>query len=107
MAAKSVEGDIEFSERYDKDSDVYYVTVRTGEPSIVAHEHDDVILVEIGMFTRLPTGYRILNYSKYTLKAKVFQKLFIESCKQAGLKRLKDSKEGERRINKMLDEVTA
>lgn len=54
---------IDFSERYDQETDIYYVTFKTGEPSFVK-ELDDVLLLEIGIFTHMPTGFRVLNYSK-------------------------------------------
>src|SRR2546426_179230 len=54
---------VEFSEHYDPESDIYYVTFKTGEPSCVM-EVDDVLLVEVGMFTKMPTGFRILNFAK-------------------------------------------
>src|SRR5260221_11029481 len=55
---------VEFSERYDQESDIYYVSFQTGEPSCVV-EHDDILLVEIGIFSRMATGFRILNYTKH------------------------------------------
>ncbi|HVA67626.1 MAG TPA: hypothetical protein VNK24_12020 [Elusimicrobiota bacterium] len=55
---------IDFSEYYDEEDDIYYVTFKTGEPSGVL-EMDDVLLLEVGVFTGLPTGFRILNYSKH------------------------------------------
>lgn len=54
---------IEFSEKYDQEDDIYYVTFKTGEPSYV-EEVDDVLLLEMGMFTKMPTGFRIMNYNK-------------------------------------------
>lgn len=50
-------------ELYDRESDVYYVSFGTGEPSYCV-EVDDVLVVEMGLFSNLPTGYRILNRSK-------------------------------------------
>lgn len=54
---------IEFNEFYDQESDIYYVSFKTGEPSHVV-EIDDTFLVEVGFFSSLPTGFRVLNYSK-------------------------------------------
>jgi hypothetical protein len=53
----------QWDELYDKEDDVYYVNFGTGEPSYSV-EVDDVLVVEVGMFSNLPTGYRILNRSK-------------------------------------------
>ena len=55
--------DIDFSEIYDQEDDIYYVTFKTGEPSYCI-EVDDSLLLEVGWFTNLPTGFRILNFQK-------------------------------------------
>jgi hypothetical protein len=57
----------EWDEFYDRENDVYYVSFGTGEPSYCV-EVDDVLVVEVGLFSSLPTGYRILNKSKIHLK---------------------------------------
>lgn len=80
--------EIEVSERYDKEDDIYYVTARTGEPSI-AVEHDDRFLLEIGIFTRMPTGFRILGYSKLGPTVRNFSAIFKKICKAAGLTKIK------------------
>ncbi len=54
---------IDFSEHYDPEDDIYYVTFKTGEPSY-CREIDDVLLLEVGIFTGYPTGFRILNFHK-------------------------------------------
>ena len=56
---------IDFNEHYDQENDVYYVSFKTGEPSYVVEEMDDIFLLEVGIYTSLPTGFRILNYSKH------------------------------------------
>lgn len=53
----------QWDELYDKENDVYYGSFGTGEPSYGV-EVDDCLVVEVGVFTNLPTGYRILNRSK-------------------------------------------
>ena len=62
---KGIKGsmNIDFAENYDQEEDIYYVTFKTGEPSYVV-ELDDVMLLEVGIFTNIPTGFRILNFSK-------------------------------------------
>ena len=57
---------IDFNEYYDQDGDVYYVSFKTGEPSYVV-EVDDILLLEVGLYTSLPTGFRILNYKKHNV----------------------------------------
>jgi len=54
---------VDFSEIYDQENDTYYVTFKTGEPSYCI-EVNDVLLIEVGLFTNLPTGFRILNFAK-------------------------------------------
>ena len=63
------------SELYDEEDDVYYVTFKTGEPSY-CQEIDDILVMELGLFTNLPTGFRILNYSKNKVKHVEFAVLF-------------------------------
>ncbi len=57
----------EMTELYDKENDVYYFTFKTGEPSYCV-EVNDVLVLEIGLFTKLPTGFRILNLTKQETK---------------------------------------
>jgi len=59
---------IDFFETYDQEDDVYYVTFKTGEPSYCV-EVDDVLLLEVGSFSHLPTGFRILNFRKNNVQA--------------------------------------
>ena len=50
-------------ESYDPETDTMYVSFGTGEPSYV-EEVDDFLLIEKGMFSDLPTGFRILNFKE-------------------------------------------
>ena len=74
-------------------------------------EVDDALLVEFGMFTNMPTGFRILNYTKNKQKADGFKTMFKNICKTAGLRKLKSSEnrlqQMERRIDKFFDAVGA
>lgn len=65
---KGIKGNmnIDFSEYYDEEDDIYYVTFKTGEPSGIV-ELDDILLLEVGAFTGLPTGFRVLNYSRHKI----------------------------------------
>ena len=54
----------EIAELYDRENDVYYVTFKTGEPSYCV-EVNDVLVLEVGLFSNLPTGFRVLNMSKH------------------------------------------
>jgi len=98
--------DIELSERYDQEDDVYYVTVKTGEPSLVT-EHDDRLLVEFGIFTGMPTGFRILNFTKNKAAVSGFKGVFKEICKKAGLRKLTENKVRQQRIDRFFDKVLA
>ena len=55
-------------ESYDTETDTLYVSFGTGEPSY-ADEIDDVFVVEMGMFSHLPTGFRVINFSQHKDKA--------------------------------------
>jgi len=52
-----------WDELYDREDDVYYVSFGTGEPSYCV-EVDDEMVIEVGLFSSLPTGYRLLNMNK-------------------------------------------
>jgi len=67
MKSTKIEMNIDFDENYDEESDIYYVSFKTGEPSY-AVEVDDFLLIEEGVFTGLPTGFRILNFRKNHIK---------------------------------------
>lgn len=55
--------EITFDEVYDQEEDIYYVSMKTGEPSYCI-EMDDIIIAEVGMFTKAFTGFRVLNFNK-------------------------------------------
>jgi uncharacterized protein YuzE len=81
MTEKDDQNELGCSETYDRECDVYYVTFNTGEPSYTV-EVDDVILLEVGLYSRLPTGFRILNFSKSDskpVKLQVAKKLVGEA----------------------------
>ena len=59
---------IPFSEVYNEEDDIYYVTFKTGEPSYCL-ELNDVLLLEMGLFTNLPTGFRVLDFKKNKISA--------------------------------------
>jgi hypothetical protein len=98
--------EIELSERYDQEDDIYYVTLKTGEPSI-AVEHDDRLLLEVGIFTGLPTGFRIFNFTKNKEAVSGFKNQFKEACKKAGLRKITESKVRQERMDKFFDKVMA
>lgn len=48
---------------YDEFGDVLYVTFGTGEPSY-CEEVDDFLLLELGIFSNLPTGFRFIGFKE-------------------------------------------
>ena len=95
---------IPFSEVYNEEDDVYYVTFKTGEPSYCL-EMDDVLLVEMGLFTNLPTGFRILDFKKHKINAvqiRVLFKKIKESLSELNRPTLGDR---EAQVKKALEEV--
>ncbi|MBX3319843.1 MAG: DUF2283 domain-containing protein [Nitrospira sp.] len=79
---------LEFNEVYDQEDDIYYVTLKTGEPSYCV-EIDDMIVAEVGMFTNAFTGFRVLNYAKN--RAAINQVYLSGKLKQQILRRSKKS----------------
>ncbi len=73
---------IDFSETYDQEDDIYYVTFNTGEPSYCT-EVNDMFLLERGMFSNLPTGFRILNFHKNKVKMVGIKVDLIKQAKES------------------------
>lgn len=71
---------IDFDEVYDQEDDIYYVTFKTGEPSYCV-EIDDRILLEVGIFTNLTTGFRILSFRKRKVKMVQMKKQISKAMK--------------------------
>ncbi|MCK4418693.1 DUF2283 domain-containing protein [Candidatus Aerophobetes bacterium] len=68
---------------YDEHGDVLYVTFGTGEASY-CEEIDDFLLLELGMFSNLPTGFQLIG--------------FKEKIKQVGIKNTRIKIEGEIKV---------
>jgi hypothetical protein len=56
---------IEFD--YDKKGDVLYISFGTGEPSYCDNV-DDILVIEYGIYSKLPTGIRILDVNRHGIK---------------------------------------
>ncbi len=67
---------------YDAEEDIYYVSFETGEPSY-AEEIDDDIVIELGIFTNMPTGFRILNFKSLTKKVELEMKQMQKKIQRA------------------------
>ena len=95
---------IPFTETYNEEDDVYYVTFKTGEPSYCV-EVDDIFLLEVGLFTNLPTGFRILNFKEKKVQAvgiNVLIKKIRETLKEVARPSLQDR---EAQVERALEEV--
>ena len=98
---------VDFTEHYDQEDDIYYVGFKTGEPSHVV-EVDDVLLVEVGMFSGMPTGFRILNFKKNKVPKVSFLLEAVEKVfHSAKDKFTSDSRIRENQIEKTLEKVLA
>jgi hypothetical protein len=98
---------IDFSEQYDQEDDIYYVTFKTGEPSYVV-EIDDVLLIEVGIFTQMPTGFRLLNFTKSKVGNLTLLVAKIEKAlAPAKIRRLADFRARETQVERVLEKVLA
>lgn len=104
MKGKIGNMNVPFSEIYNEEDDIYYVTFKTGEPSY-CYEIDDVLVLELGLFTHLPTGFRILNFKENKIKA-ISIGVLIKKVKQT-LHKIEQPHLGDRenQIRKALEEV--
>lgn len=53
---------------YDKETDVLYITLGTGEPSY-CEEVDDILLIERGFITHNVTGFRVVGIRHHKIEA--------------------------------------
>ena len=98
---------IDFSETYDQEDDVYYVTFKTGEPSYCV-EVNDVILLEVGLFSNLPTGFRILNFHKNNVKSVGIKVELVKKITDAlSRKSLPTIRERQAVVERVLEKVLA
>ncbi len=54
---------------YDEAEDVLYAVFGTNEPSYCV-EVDDTLLIELGVFSHVITGFRILDFKKHKVEIK-------------------------------------
>ncbi len=96
---------VDFHEYYNQEEDVYYVTFKTGEPSYAKELNDDFIL-ELGMFSHRPTGFRILNFKKAKIGG---VQLAIRKMRKTveDMARAHPIKETEDRLEQVLEKVLA
>ncbi|MBI3332559.1 MAG: DUF2283 domain-containing protein [Candidatus Omnitrophica bacterium] len=99
---------IDFQETYDQEDDIYYVSFKTGEPSYVV-EMDDVLLLEFGIFSNLPTGFRILGFEKNKVRS-IAIGVMIQKVKKAiedASKKLPTVRTRENQVEQALEKVLA
>ncbi len=65
MASKK----ISIKHSYDKDADVLYVRFGTDQEPTFVENIDDFLLIEIGWFSMLPKGFRILGPKYHNIKS--------------------------------------
>ncbi len=98
---------IDFYEVYDQEDDIYYVSFKTAEPSYVI-EIDDVLLLEVGMFTNMPTGFRIMNFKKHKVRAvKIFAQKVKKSIEEATKDFRSNLRTRESQVERTLEKVLA
>ena len=102
------EMNIDFEEVYDQEDDVYYVSFKTSEPSFVVEvDGTDNLLLEVGMFTRMPTGFRILEFSKGKIKQVEFGVIFklLKKTIEQAAKESTSLRQREVQVEKVLETV--
>jgi hypothetical protein len=60
---------INIKHNYDKDADVLYVNFGVDQEPTFIENVDDFLLIEIGWFSKLPKGFRILGPKYHNLKS--------------------------------------
>ena len=105
MKNKTEKMNLPLSQVYNEEDDICYVTFKTGEPSYCL-EVDDVLIMELGIFTNLPTGFRILNFSKNRVESIEFRIRIFKKIKET-LDKIHPPKLGDRetQVRKALEEV--
>ncbi len=84
---------VQISHRYDEEADVLYVSFG-GEEPCYTENLDDFLMVEVGWFSRLPRGFRILGPRAHKLTGVAFQAV----VKRAGRQCLKIMEERRKEI---------
>ncbi|TET11244.1 hypothetical protein E3J84_03115 [Candidatus Aerophobetes bacterium] len=85
---------------YDEFGDVLYVTFGTGELSY-CEEIDDFLLLELGIFSNLPTGFRLVGFKEKIRDTGIKNiRLEIEARIEAYIRRQREPK----RIRKEISE---
>ena len=84
---------------YDNEADVLYVSFGTNEPSY-CEPLNNFLLLELGMFTNQPTGFRIIQPRKRDIK-----KIVVILQKTLHQKIIKEIQQREKFIRKALTQI--
>src|SRR4030042_1397614 len=82
MAETKIKNKIEIKSHYDKDADVFYVSFGENEPTYIENI-DDFLLLEVGWFSKLPRGFRILGPKYHKIKQVKLELVIKQIEKQA------------------------
>jgi hypothetical protein len=91
----------------DKEGDIAYFTLGTGEPSY-CEEFSDFILIERGIFSKLLTGIRILNFNKLRSGEIKFDRRDIQTAiikEKSILQHFPQQKDRKELLNELLKKV--
>lgn len=94
MATKKT---IKATHSYDKEADVLYVSFGDDEPTYVDNI-DDVLLIEVGCFSGLPKGFRILGARENKVQVSM---VFVQQIKN----RVHSLMENQRRVIKQQEPI--
>jgi hypothetical protein len=72
---------IETSHSYDKEADVLYIAFGGDDEPTYAEEVDDVIVLEIGWFTRLPKGLTVVGLKSHKITS--IQAMIVQVSQKA------------------------
>lgn len=96
--------ELQINHHYDEEADVLYVSFGNEEPAYTENV-DDFLMLEIGWFSGLPQGFRIIGPKSHKLKTIKFQTIIKKAGKQFRTimeKRRKEIKKQEPLFNKFL-----
>lgn len=99
---------IALTHTYDKESDVLYITFGDEEPTYVENI-DDMLLLEIGWFSGLPKGLRVIGVKSNNIAAigGIIVKRFTTQAKNLMEKRRKLIKQQEPAVVNMRDTLSS
>lgn len=70
---------IKISHHYDEEADILYIDFGSNEPCFT-EDIDGVVMLEIGWFSKMPRGLKVIGPKSHNMKSFNFQ-LIIRKCK--------------------------